>query len=163
MSASAQTPWYREPWTWGLMAGPAGVIVAGVFTLTLAVRSNDGVVADDYYKQGLEVNQVLSRDHRAQVAGLKGSLELSPGKVSVTLEGEAPLPAFVRLSLVHPTRSGSDRTLELRRVAGRSYEAAFDPTDRARRRLVLEDPAGQWRVTGVLAENGSKAVLSASP
>lgn len=163
MTASVQTPWYREPWTWGLMAGPVGVIVAGAFTVTLAVRSNDGVVADDYYKQGLEVNQVLRRDQRAQAAGLKGSLELSPGKVIVTLQGEAPLPAFVRLSLVHPTRSGADRTVELRRVADRRYEAAFDATDRARRRLVLEDPAGQWRVTGLLAENGSRAALSASP
>jgi hypothetical protein len=109
------------------------------------------------------VNQVLSRDRRAQAAGLKGSLELTPGKASVTLQGEAPLPAFVRLSLLHPTRSGSDQTLELRRTAERRYEAAFHATDGTRRRLVLEDPAGQWRVTGLLAENGSSAVLSASP
>jgi len=43
-------PWYREPWPWILMAGPAAVIVAGIFTMTLAYRTEDGLVADDYYK-----------------------------------------------------------------------------------------------------------------
>jgi hypothetical protein len=33
------------------------VIVAGAVTVWLAVVSNDGLVTDDYYKQGLAVNQ----------------------------------------------------------------------------------------------------------
>ena len=56
------------------MAGPAVVIVAGVITLWLAVRSSDGLVTDDYYKQGLAVNQVLERDHRAAALGLRADL-----------------------------------------------------------------------------------------
>ena len=55
-------PWYREPWPWLLMAGPAAVVVAGFATLWLAVSSNDGLVADDYYKQGLAINQTLQRE-----------------------------------------------------------------------------------------------------
>ena len=56
-------PWYREPWPWILMTGPAIVVVAGFTTAFLAVKSNDGLVEDDYYKQGLEINQTLDRDH----------------------------------------------------------------------------------------------------
>ena len=51
--------WYREPWPWLLMMGPAIVIVAGFYTLWLAIQSNDGLVADDYYKRGLAINQTL--------------------------------------------------------------------------------------------------------
>ena len=36
-------PWYRERWPWILMAGPATVVVAGLFTAWLAVRSDDGL------------------------------------------------------------------------------------------------------------------------
>ena len=36
--------------------GPAAVIVAGVYTTILAFSSTDGLVADDYYKQGLMIN-----------------------------------------------------------------------------------------------------------
>ena len=58
-------PWYKEPWPWFLMAGPAIVIVAGFATAWLAIISNDGLVTDDYYKQGLAINQRLQRDHHA--------------------------------------------------------------------------------------------------
>ena len=54
---SNNQPWYKERWPWILMAGPGLVIVAGVITVWLAVVSNDGLVTDDYYKQGLAVNQ----------------------------------------------------------------------------------------------------------
>ena len=33
---SAAKPWYREPWPWIMMAGPAAVVVAGAVTMWLA-------------------------------------------------------------------------------------------------------------------------------
>ena len=60
-------PWYREPWPWLLMLGPAIVVVAGLYTAILAVRSDDGLVATDYYRQGLEINKKLSREAIAPV------------------------------------------------------------------------------------------------
>jgi uncharacterized protein len=39
--------WYREPWPWLLMAGPAIVVVAGLYTAYLAVTTNDALVAGD--------------------------------------------------------------------------------------------------------------------
>ena len=54
-------PWYKERWTWLLMLMPATAIVAGFITLWLAITSFDGLVADDYYKQGLAINQTLAR------------------------------------------------------------------------------------------------------
>ena len=71
------TPWYREPWPWLLMAGPVTVIIAGGFTAWLAVTSSDGLVADDYYKQGLAINQTLERDidrHMLKPADQHGAL-----------------------------------------------------------------------------------------
>ena len=62
-------PWYREPWPWILMAGPAAVIVAGAFTIWLAVASADGLVAEDYYRRGLEINRELKREPQARKPG----------------------------------------------------------------------------------------------
>ena len=67
---AAQRPWYREPWPWLLMLGPALVIVAGAVTVALAVVSDDGVIAEDYYKRGLAIDRVLARDARARELGL---------------------------------------------------------------------------------------------
>ena len=43
-------PWYREPWPWILMAGPATVVVAGIVTAWIAVANQDPLVVDNYYK-----------------------------------------------------------------------------------------------------------------
>jgi len=59
-------PWYREPWPWLLMAGPFIVIVAGIVTAWLAVSTSDGLVTDDYYKEGLAVAETLARSQRAE-------------------------------------------------------------------------------------------------
>ena len=39
-------PWYREPWPWILMAGPAVVVGAGIATTVIAVRTADPMVAN---------------------------------------------------------------------------------------------------------------------
>ena len=67
-------PWYKERWTWLLMLMPATAIVAGFITLWLAITSFDGLVADDYYKQGLAINQTLARANAAQERGLLFSI-----------------------------------------------------------------------------------------
>ena len=41
MSAErTEGPWYREPWPWFLIAGPAIVVVASLSTAVIAVRSD---------------------------------------------------------------------------------------------------------------------------
>ena len=149
MSASASTPhkpWHREPWPWILMAGPAAVVVAGTLTAWLAVTTADGLVADDYYKRGLAINQELRRDEVAAERGVAVVLEVRGGilRARLAIQGEAPPALFARL--VHPTRAGEDQRLRLALVAPGVYEAAFAAARGARWRVVVEDPRGEWRV-----------------
>lgn len=58
--AVASQPWWRFPLVWMVLAGPAVVVVASFVTLWLAIRSPDPVVAEDYYRQGLEINKTLA-------------------------------------------------------------------------------------------------------
>src|SRR4051812_6696391 len=80
MSAASalNVPWYREPWPWLLMAGPAAVLVAGGFTIWIAFSTSDGLVVQDYYKQGLAVNKVLAREENAKRLGMTAGITLSP-------------------------------------------------------------------------------------
>lgn len=55
-------PWYREPWPWFLMSGPVIVIIAALVSAYIAVRSSDGLVTEDYYKQGLAAGETLAKD-----------------------------------------------------------------------------------------------------
>lgn len=137
-------PWYREPWPWLLMSGPAIVIVAGVITTVIAFSSADGLVADDYYKQGLTINKTLLREQRAAELKLVADLSATASRVRVVLAGAAP--STLTLRLAHPTRAGFDQVVSLRRVAPGVYEGALRPGDAGRWRVVLETP--EWRLVG---------------
>ena len=145
-------PWYRHRWPWFLMAGPAIVVVAGVITLWLAVRSNDGLVADDYYKQGLAINQTTARDQQATRLGLQAELMIggSGREIRVMLRSQTAelLPDSLLLRVMHPTRSGVDQTLVLRRQGAGIYAAQLEQPLAGRWRVSLEDGPRAWRLTG---------------
>ena len=47
-------PWYREPWPWLLMAGPAIVVVACIITIYLAfTQHRDTPLVNQQNRQGL--------------------------------------------------------------------------------------------------------------
>jgi len=138
-------PWYRERWPWILMAGPAIVVVAGLVTAWLAIRSDDGLVIDDYYKQGLSINQTLGRSNAAGRLGIGAELRLADGVVRVLLAGP-PGPGALTLRLVHPTRSGTDQSVTLTAVGPGAYAAPVRPPQAGRWHVVLE--ARNWRLGG---------------
>lgn len=143
-------PWYKERWPWLLMAGPAIVIVAGVITAWLAVISNDGLVTDDYYKQGLAVNQQLHRDKQATDLGLEASVMRAGSNVRLLINAEssALLPTSIVLKLAHPTRAGHDQLIELQAESQGFYSGKLSAELSGRWLASIEDPAGQWRLQG---------------
>jgi len=142
-------PWYREPWPWLLIAGPATVMVAGAITIWLAVESNDGLVADDYYRQGLAINRLLARDREAARLGIRARLRVTDaGAIEASLTGGHAHPRALTLTLIHPTHAGEDGRLALVRVAPDVYRSPGGLRTRGHRNVVLEDEAGTWRLSG---------------
>lgn len=137
-------PWYREPWPWILMAGPAAVLVAGAATTWIAFASADGLVADDYYKRGLAINQDLKRERLAVERGIHARITSTTGRLAVDLTGAAPEALFAQLA--HATRAGYDQRLRLALVAPGRYETELPALPPGRWRVVLQDPRGEWRI-----------------
>lgn len=136
--------WYREPWPWILMAGPAVVVVAGLVTAWLAVRSDDGLVVDDYYKQGLGINQTLSRSDAAARLGINAEIYLVDGRVRVLLAAAGG--GALRLQMAHPTRAGLDQSVKLSMIQPGVYEGRLQPLRAGRWHVLLEQ--SDWRLTG---------------
>lgn len=65
-SATPPRPWWAHGHVWLLIAGPVAVIVAGIATLVLAVRTPDPLVAEDYYRRGIEINKTLAEREAAK-------------------------------------------------------------------------------------------------
>lgn len=154
-TSPARTPpgrWYREPWPWIIMIAPAAAVLAGGMMLWLAITSYDGLVSDDYYKQGLAINQVLRRDERASELGYQAHASLSEdgSRVRVLFLGaqSLSLPPTLQLRLVHPTRAGRDQTAVLHASLPGRYEAKLIPPETGRWRVSIEDASGTWRLAG---------------
>ncbi len=161
--SSKRRTWRREPWVWFLILFPATAVVAGFFTLYLAISSDDGLVVDDYYKKGKEINRVLSRDYAAAKHGLSGELAIDNAEGVVMLQlsaREYSLPGEVVLSVLHPTRGGLDRTVTLADIGQGRYRGVIPPLVQGRWYVQLE--ADDWRLTGALRVPDTR-VLSLVP
>lgn len=137
------TPWYRQRWPWIVMAPPAVAVVAGAATWWIAASGADGLVAEDYYRQGLAVNRDLAREARARALGLRAEVALGGGRIRVRLAGAAPEALFVHLA--HRTRAGFDQRLRLA-PAGGVYEADMAPLAPGGWRVRIENPQSTWRI-----------------
>ena len=146
-------PWYRQVWPWILIGFPLSAVLAGIATLVLAVQSDDGLVAEDYYKQGLAINRVLASERFAAQLGLCGQLAVdAAGVVSLQLSGREglQLPVSLALTLVHPTRAGADQSVLLQQAAPGVYRGQLGSLSAGRWLLQLGDVAHSWRINGML-------------
>lgn len=149
---SGVRPWYREPLVWLLIAFPLAAVIGGIATWIIANRTHDGLVVDDYYKKGKEINMSLARDQAAARLSLRGELRLDAATrkviVVLTTESGQTLPPVVTLRWLHATRGGFDLNQELRRQSDGGYRAAFPELAPGHWYAQLE--AHDWRLQGSL-------------
>ena len=112
----ASPPWYKQFWPWFLIFFPATAVIAGIVTIIIAIKSDDGLVKDDYYKAGLAINQTLERKQKAESLNMSADVSWDKLTQSITMKLEGNLnilPARVNLILAHPTRSKQDQHIPL--------------------------------------------------
>lgn len=136
---------------WMLIAIPASAVVMGLLMLTLAIQSYSGLVVDDYYKKGKQINRVLARDQFAYELGLAAGLQLTgDNKIEIRFDpGVEYIPGdVIELNLVHATRPGLDQNLKLERSGSHRLSATLALPGEGRWNLFLQTP--DWRLTGSL-------------
>jgi hypothetical protein len=145
-SVQRKLPWHREPLVWLVIAFPLAAVLGGFATLVLAIRSWDGLVVDDYYKKGLEINKVIARDDAARAAGFEAEMLLDPDRVTIALSSTrgAALPAGLKVSFIHATLAGMDRSLDLSRDGTGRYSAPMAPLPPGHWHVHIETP--EWRI-----------------
>lgn len=156
--ANGVPPWYRQFWPWFLIALPASIIVASFFMLYLAVNNSDTLVSDNYYRDGLAINKVLTQDLRAAELAMAARVEFADQKgLRIELSGREPLPSSLTLRLSHPTNASGDRDFLLPASGPGLYSASIETLAPHRYYLRLlpgvvrgdeEAKAVAWRLNG---------------
>lgn len=148
-----------------LAAGPLAVVAASLCSAWIAIRSDDGLVADDYYKRGLLINQKLKQSAPVGATKLGATVSIAiDGQVRARLEGlpdsTSQPPSMLRLKLEQPSRAGQTRILRLTRDAGGDYVGVLDAQPPGRWIVGLESDA--WRLPTTIAGSLSEIRLGAA-
>ncbi len=149
-TATQKVIWYREPFVWVLIVIPMTAVVMGFLILYYSITTEDGLVDDDYYQDGLAINQVLDRDNAARQYGLTAMLQLhyTGGDVAVQLHpGKlAPLPQQIKVKWMYATRSGHDQRTTITGDGHGLYQGPIPKLVPGHWYVQLE--AGNWRLLG---------------
>lgn len=150
-------PWYKQFWPWFLISLPLSVVIASIVTINLAIDSNDGLVSDDYYKEGLGIHRNADSAARAKALGISGALTYAADTGALNLALDRPLPeapGLLSLSVTHPTRPDSDSLGQLTAIGEGRYAGRIEPLGPANWKLSLQPEDGSWRVDGRLRVPG---------
>ncbi len=118
-------PWHKYPLVWMMVLIPFTAVIMGVVMMWLALDTDDGLVADDYYKLGLEINRVIERDKKAAELGLSAIIEFDNSARILKIQFDKGLlesyPKILPLQLQHATRENSDISVVLDHGIGNQY------------------------------------------
>lgn len=77
----AQRPWWKEPYVWMVIAGPASAVLACLVTAVYILQGPDSVVPESHYAEGAVINrQVITARPPMQPALLGRNHSATGGK-----------------------------------------------------------------------------------
>lgn len=143
--------WFRNPMVWLVIFFPSLAVVGGIITIIIAVKTDDGLVVDDYYKKGLEINQVINHDKMARQLGIRAFVDINAqtGEILVSLSAkkELDLTAEISFKLIHRTLAGLDQVTTLSRVNNSpDYRGYIKPPVIEGRWTIQISSGNDWRV-----------------
>ncbi len=150
MTQETHRPWYKEPMVWLVIAIPAVAVVLNLTQGIYAMSTFDGVVVDDYYKEGKAINQTLARDDAARAAGIIADLDFDydKGLVSAKIKAKGDVAEkYVTLKMIHTTLKNNDQSILLEKQGDR-YVGELKPLGPGRYEMHLE--GGAWRLVSLM-------------
>ncbi|QND86648.1 FixH family protein [Chromobacterium vaccinii] len=160
-------PWYKEPWPWILFGLPAVSVVVGIFFLMAAIKSDDGLVTDDYYKKGKAINMELRRDKAAAQMGLSAQLMFGSDGRSLRLvtSSKVKLPDTLSLSMIHPAQDDYDLSAVMTMAGPNLYQGILPkiPVNANHWYVQLEDHDKKWRIQGEWKPGSGQMAMLGQP
>lgn len=151
VNQETQKPWYKFFWPCFWVGILSASIISSLTMVVLAVSTSDGLVKDDYYKDGLAINQVLAHDTMASQLELQAEININnKNKISITLfhKKDFILPPSLTLNFIFPTKANRDQIITLTKIDDNRYEGLAEKSIDGHWYLELKPDAASWRLTG---------------
>lgn len=139
-------PWYKQVWPWAIISVPILTVFAGVATYFIAANQPHSMVKDNYFKEGLAINQSIEKQNRAKAMNLVAVLELdkSADLLTVKLSSSDKLPNKIEVLFSHPTQSKSDKLVKLEAISESEFVGQLPQLKPAYWYVILNDTDSTW-------------------
>jgi hypothetical protein len=146
-------PLRNNPVLWLCWALLGSVVIAGLATLAIAIRSADRQLPASYHWEGEHLDQDFARVRHAAALGIEVTLVADPeiGTCLATLRSAPGDAASLTLLLTNTADPGLDRVVLLRRTSKGEYGAPCPAIPRGRWLISLEDAEKTWILRSQLA------------
>lgn len=148
-------PWYRQFWPWFIMALPASAVVAGLYTVWIAMQTTDSLVVQSDSGMNVVTERNTAAEKEAARLGLGAdvhiNLETGAVVVTVTSAANVDLPKLLELRMRHPTMASRDASIELLRAmpnsSGDATWAGHFLKPPSGRLFMTLSPGNTWRLS----------------
>ncbi len=149
-AGGAPQPWYRIPLVWVVIGIPVFSVIITLCFVWISVQTFDGVVVDDYYRKGLQINRDLARDRYAAAKGIEAFGEIAASRLRLQFESDVAeaWPDQLPISFYHPTVANRDVTATLIHNGDGQYSAANLQLAPGKWNIVTETES--WRLRGTV-------------
>ena len=156
-------PWYKQFWPWFIMALPGSVVVACMITIYIAIASNDGLVDDDYYKNGLAYNKIIESAENATSMGLAGEVLLNPdtNAFEIRLQSkhfDQQLEDKVNIIFAYATKDDLDMGIAVQHIGNGIFRGNYTKLIEGKWHIKIEPESKDWRIRGTLLYPSQLAV-----
>tara|TARA_R110001592_G_scaffold49482_1_gene154258 strand:- start:11530 stop:12069 length:540 start_codon:yes stop_codon:yes gene_type:complete len=141
-------PWFKQPWLWFVLSVPITSVILSSIMVTVAIIGKDSMVSDNYYKDGMAINQTIEQDKLANTLGLKPLLSIAGTEIKLLLKSSSKIvdQPFLTFKLLHPTVSSKDIIIKLLPSGNSLYLGELPHTIEGRRYLDLYAYDNSWRL-----------------
>jgi len=158
-SLESQSRWYKEPMFYLVAGIPLVAICWGMVMLKLALSSEDSLVSDSYYKDGVSYTENQEVSEAAKRLQAAADIVFTEDEIRLDLKGYFDeYPNTLNLQLIHPTLEKQDVTVLLQRLPDGQYAGVNELTLPDRRHIWLESPEQGWRIRSTEVIEAGKAI-----
>ncbi len=150
------TRWFKQPWALFVLGILLVDVVFALIFVGRSISGADDVVASDYYKQGLAINERLAKEERAKDFGLEAAVAFDQTdevvEVSVNFNAFSELEDTVILRLIHPVSEDLDQQFILQRAEDSLLFEGLGQGDLSHRWYIQIEPLSRssWMLNGEL-------------
>lgn len=109
-------------WPIALFSIPFAAVLFGIVMITTALYFPDDVVVDQYYKEGMAINERIADSENARSLGIEARVEIEGERVTVEITGSSN--SLHQLNFHHVT--DENRDIELKLVKQGEHFVALD-------------------------------------